>query len=39
MQREDPDGWAEYLSELVEWETGTAATDAAAAKEWPEYNR
>ena len=38
MQREDPDGWAEYLSELAEWETGTAATDTAAAKEWPEYN-
>ena len=37
MQREDPDGWAEYLSEMVEWET--AATDTAAAKEWPEYNR
>jgi hypothetical protein len=27
MQREDPDGWAEYLSELAEWELGTATTD------------
>ncbi len=39
MQREDPDGWAEYLDELAEWEVSTAATDSAAAQEWPEYNR
>ncbi|MGH3777712.1 MAG: hypothetical protein ACRDRR_18605 [Pseudonocardiaceae bacterium] len=39
MQREDPDGWAEYLGELAEWEAGTAGTDTAAAQEWPEYNQ
>lgn len=39
MRREDPDGWAEYLGELVGWEVSTATTDTAAAQEWPEYNR
>ncbi|HEY2764794.1 MAG TPA: hypothetical protein VGJ13_12405 [Pseudonocardiaceae bacterium] len=39
MRREDPDGWAEYLSELTEWDAGTAAADRTAAEEWPEYNR
>lgn len=39
MQREDPDGWAEYLGELAEWELSTATTDSAAAQEWPEYNQ
>lgn len=39
MQREDPDGWAEYLGELAEWETSTAGPDTAAAQEWPEYNQ
>ena len=39
MQREDPHGWADYLDELAEWEAGATATDAAAAQEWPEYNR
>ncbi len=38
MQREDPEGWAEYLGELAEWEASTAGTDTAAAQEWPEYN-
>ncbi|MBV9143900.1 MAG: hypothetical protein JO115_23770 [Pseudonocardiales bacterium] len=38
MQREDPEGWAEYLDELAEWELSTASTDTAAAQEWPEYN-
>ena len=38
MQREDPDGWAEYLGELAEWEASTAGTDTAAAQEWPGYN-
>jgi hypothetical protein len=39
MQHEDPDGWAEYLGELAEWEVNTATTDTAAAQEWPEYNQ
>ncbi|MGH3754291.1 MAG: CopG family transcriptional regulator [Pseudonocardiaceae bacterium] len=39
MQREDPDGWAEYLGELAEWQVSTATTDTAAAQEWPEYNQ
>ncbi|MGH3975007.1 MAG: hypothetical protein ACRDS9_17005 [Pseudonocardiaceae bacterium] len=39
MQREDPDGWTEYLGELAEWEVNTASTDTASAREWPEYNQ
>jgi hypothetical protein len=39
MQHDDPDGWAEYLGELAEWEVHTATTDTAAAQEWPEYNQ
>jgi antitoxin MazE7 len=39
MQREDLDGWAEYLGELAEWEVNTATTDTGAAQEWPEYNQ
>ncbi|MCA1706680.1 MAG: hypothetical protein LC808_26805 [Actinobacteria bacterium] len=39
MQREDPEGWNQYLGELAEWEAGTAVADTAAAQEWPEYNR
>ncbi len=39
MQREDPDGWAEYLGELAEWEASTVTTDTAAAQEWPQYNQ
>lgn len=39
MRREDPDGWAEYLGELAEWEAGTTVADSAATEEWPEYNR
>ncbi len=39
MQHQDPDGWAEYLDELAEWEVSTATTDSAATQEWPEYNR
>lgn len=39
MRREDPEGWAEYLGELAEWELSTATTDSAAAQEWPEYNQ
>lgn len=39
LQREDPAGWAEYLNELAEWETGTTGPDPTAAEEWPEYNQ
>ncbi len=39
MRREDPDGCAEYLGELAEWEISTATADSAATQEWPEYNR
>jgi predicted transcriptional regulator len=39
MEREDPQAWQDYLSELRGFEGGTMSdglTDAAA--EWPEYN-
>jgi hypothetical protein len=39
MQHQDPDGWAEYLDELAEWEVSTPTADTAATQEWPEYNR
>jgi len=39
MQREDPDGWGEYLGELAEWRASTATVDTAAVHEWPEYNQ
>ncbi|MGQ0778358.1 MAG: hypothetical protein ACT4NY_28780 [Pseudonocardiales bacterium] len=32
MRREDPDGWANYLGELAEWEAGTTATDSAGSR-------
>lgn len=35
----DPDAWRSYLAELEEWEAGVAEADAAAAEEWPEFNR
>jgi hypothetical protein len=38
VQRDDPEGWQEYLGELAEWETGTEP-DTTAAEEWPEHNR
>jgi hypothetical protein len=37
LQREDPDGWGEYLVELDETDIGADLGDAAA--EWPEYDR
>lgn len=38
LQRDDPQGWAEYVAELAEWDA--ACTDPGdAAAEWPEYNR
>lgn len=39
MRHEDPDGWAECLGELHEWQLSTATPDTAAAQEWPEYNQ
>jgi predicted transcriptional regulator len=39
MQREDPEAWQEYLSELRSFEDATirdGLTDAAS--DWPEYN-
>ena len=39
MQREDPQAWHEYLSELHGFERGTARDGLPdAATEWPEYN-
>lgn len=37
IQRDDPDGWHDYLEELAEVTAGEP--DSAAAREWPEYNR
>ncbi|WP_028934565.1 hypothetical protein [Pseudonocardia spinosispora] len=37
MQREDPDGWHDYLGELASVTTGES--DATAAEEWPEHNK
>jgi hypothetical protein len=39
MQREDPAGWSEYVSELRTLDAGTASDGLSdAAIEWPEYN-
>jgi hypothetical protein len=39
MQREDPQAWEDYRSELREFEDGTARDVlSSAAAEWPEYN-
>lgn len=38
LQRENPQGWLDYLGELAEWDTTDAEEDAEAAEEWPEYN-
>jgi hypothetical protein len=37
IQRDDPDGWADYLGELAEVTAGEP--DLAAEQEWPEYNQ
>jgi antitoxin MazE7 len=37
LQREDPDGWKQYLDELGTWDATTADPGDAAA-EWPELN-
>jgi len=38
LKREDPQGWAEYVSDLETWDsiTGDLVT---LSHEWPEYNR
>jgi hypothetical protein len=38
MQREDPDGWGEYLGELAEWRASTTTVDTAAVHEWPDIS-
>jgi hypothetical protein len=39
MQREDPQAWQDYLSELRGFEGGTARDGLSdATAEWPEYN-
>ena len=39
MQREDPEAWQEYLSELRSFEDATIGDGLAdAASDWPEYN-
>jgi hypothetical protein len=37
LRQEDPDGWAEYLTELDAWDS-VASDVGNAAEEWPEYN-
>ncbi|MGH8932906.1 MAG: hypothetical protein ACRDZO_20360 [Egibacteraceae bacterium] len=38
LQREDPQGWVEYLNELGKWDA-TSSDPGDAAAEWPEYNQ
>ena len=39
IQREDPEGWRDYVSELRTFDTGTAGDGLGdATAEWPEYN-
>ncbi len=39
MQREDTDGWRDYMSELRTFDAGAAGDGLGdAADEWPEYN-
>ena len=39
MEREDPQAWQDYLSELRGFEGGTVRDGLSdAAAEWPEYN-
>lgn len=37
--QQDPEQWADYMSELESWDTATADADDLAAEEWPEYQR
>jgi hypothetical protein len=38
LKREDPQGWAEYVSDLETWDSITGDLG-DAAHEWPEYNQ
>jgi hypothetical protein len=38
LKREDPQGWAEYITDLETWES-VAGELGDAAREWPEYNK
>jgi hypothetical protein len=39
MQREDPEAWQEYVTELRSFEAGTARDGlTAATSDWPEFN-
>jgi len=38
LKREDPQGWAEYVTDLETWES-VASDLGDAAREWPEYNK
>ena len=37
MQRDDPAGWQDHLTELDGWHAGVAEHDDTAAQEWPEH--
>jgi hypothetical protein len=39
MQREDPEAWQEYVTDLRAFEAGTARDGlTAGASDWPEFN-
>lgn len=38
LQREDPEGWSQYVAELQAWDS-VSSDLGNAAEEWPEYNR
>lgn len=38
LQRDDPAGWNEYLTELADWAATGGEADAGASDEWPELN-
>lgn len=39
MQRDDPDAWHDYVTDLATFEAGTIADGVGHAEaEWPEYN-
>lgn len=35
LRMHDPQGWREYVDEVVSWTDGTTDSDALAADEWP----
>lgn len=37
-QRDDPNDWQDYLTDLAQWHIAGSEPDTAAAREWPEYN-